>query len=62
MNNITTTATGKIMLAPMEGVVDGLMRELLSSINCFDLCITIAKVNVALFEDARITRHYPVVA
>jgi tRNA-dihydrouridine synthase C len=30
----------KLILAPMEGVIDSLMRELLTSINDYDLCIT----------------------
>ncbi|GAA6205430.1 MULTISPECIES: tRNA-dihydrouridine synthase [Thalassotalea] len=30
----------KVTLAPMEGVADELMRNLLCSINCYDLCIT----------------------
>jgi len=30
----------QITLAPMEGVADALMRDLLTSINCYDLCIT----------------------
>jgi len=30
----------QIILAPMEGVLDALMRELLTSLNPFDLCIT----------------------
>lgn len=30
----------KLILAPMEGVIDSLMRELLTSINQYDLCIT----------------------
>ncbi|MDO6445770.1 tRNA-dihydrouridine synthase [Colwellia sp. 1_MG-2023] len=30
----------KVILAPMEGVADELMRNLLCSINCYDLCIT----------------------
>ena len=30
----------KVILAPMEGVADGLMREMLTAINCYDLCIT----------------------
>jgi len=30
----------QLILAPMEGVLDHLMRELLTSINPFDLCIT----------------------
>ena len=29
-----------VVLAPMEGVVDALMRDLLTSLNCYDLCIT----------------------
>lgn len=29
-----------VTLAPMEGVADVLMRNLLTSINCYDLCIT----------------------
>lgn len=35
-----TTQVNKIILAPMEGVVDALMRKLLCSINHYDLCIT----------------------
>ncbi|MBO9491486.1 tRNA-dihydrouridine synthase [Endozoicomonas sp. G2_1] len=34
------TQVKKIVLAPMEGVVDRLMRELLTSINDYDLCVT----------------------
>ena len=30
----------KIILAPMEGVADELMRELLTSLNHYDFCIT----------------------
>lgn len=30
----------KLVLAPMEGVADGIMREMLTSINCYDFCIT----------------------
>ena len=30
----------KVILAPMEGVMDPLMRNLLTEINHFDLCIT----------------------
>ena len=36
----TRAKANKVILAPMEGVADGLMRELLTSINCYDLCIT----------------------
>lgn len=35
-----TTRAKKLILAPMEGVVDALMRELLTSVNQYDLCIT----------------------
>lgn len=35
-----TTNVKKLILAPMEGVVDALMRELLTSVNSYDLCIT----------------------
>ena len=35
-----TTQAKQLILAPMEGVVDALMRDLLTSINQFDLCIT----------------------
>ncbi|MGJ8693271.1 MAG: tRNA-dihydrouridine synthase [Thalassotalea sp.] len=35
-----TTQVKSIILAPMEGVVDVLMRKLLCSINQYDLCIT----------------------
>ncbi len=35
-----STSVKKIILAPMEGVVDALMRDLLTQINHFDLCIT----------------------
>jgi len=34
------TQVNKIILAPMEGVADALMRKLLTDINHFDLCIT----------------------
>lgn len=34
------TFKNKIILAPMEGVLDALMRDLLTSINPYDLCIT----------------------
>ncbi|GHE84954.1 tRNA-dihydrouridine synthase [Thalassotalea profundi] len=30
----------KLVLAPMEGVADAIMREMLTSINCYDFCIT----------------------
>ncbi len=30
----------RILLAPMEGVLDALVRELLTDINEYDLCIT----------------------
>ena len=29
-----------ILLAPMEGVMDALMRDLITGINCYDLCMT----------------------
>jgi len=35
-----TTQADQVILAPMEGVVDALMRDLLTSINQFDLCVT----------------------
>ena len=35
-----TIKAKKLILAPMEGVIDALMRELLTSINNYDLCIT----------------------
>lgn len=35
-----TKQVKKLILAPMEGVIDVLMRELLTSINQYDLCIT----------------------
>lgn len=34
------TQVNKVILAPMEGVVDALMRDLLTNINAIDLCIT----------------------
>lgn len=39
-NNQQTPLASRITLAPMEGVADVLMRELLTSINQYDLCIT----------------------
>lgn len=30
----------RVILAPMEGVLDSLVRELLSEVNDYDLCIT----------------------
>ena len=41
--DLTTTAApaaGRLILAPMEGVLDPLMRQLLTEINPYDLCIT----------------------
>lgn len=37
---LTTGANMRIILAPMEGVVDHLMRDMLTRIGGFDLCIT----------------------
>jgi len=34
------TQENLVLLAPMEGVVDGLMRAILTSINHYDMCIT----------------------
>lgn len=36
----STPPTGRLILAPMEGVLDPLMRGLLSQINPYDLCVT----------------------
>ena len=36
----TAPSVGRLILAPMEGVLDPLMRELLSQINPYDLCVT----------------------
>ena len=30
----------RVLLAPMEGVLDSLVRELLTEVNDYDLCIT----------------------
>lgn len=32
-------SVNKVVLAPMEGVADATMREILTSINCYDFCI-----------------------
>ncbi|MGL5007766.1 MAG: tRNA dihydrouridine(16) synthase DusC [Plesiomonas sp.] len=32
--------TGRVILAPMEGVLDPLLRDLLTRINAYDLCVT----------------------
>jgi tRNA-dihydrouridine synthase len=32
--------TGRIILAPMEGVLDPLLREILTAVNHYDLCVT----------------------
>ena len=40
MNDQDEKSTGQLLLAPMEGVVDALMRDVLCSVNCFDLCVT----------------------
>ena len=37
---IAQPPVGRLILAPMEGVLDPLMRELLSQINPYDLCVT----------------------
>ncbi len=36
----TPISTGRLILAPMDGVLDPLMRGLLSQINPYDLCVT----------------------
>lgn len=36
----STPPTGRLILAPMDGVLDPLMRGLLSQINPYDLCVT----------------------
>lgn len=33
-------AVGRVILAPMEGVLDPLLRDLLTRINAYDLCVT----------------------
>lgn len=40
MPNNPVSTQGQVILAPMEGVVDALMRQLLTDINHYDLCIT----------------------
>jgi tRNA-dihydrouridine synthase len=30
----------RVLLAPMEGVLDSLVRELLTEVNDYDLCVT----------------------
>ena len=37
---VAEAPVGRLILAPMEGVLDPLMRELLSQINPYDLCVT----------------------
>jgi tRNA-dihydrouridine synthase len=41
LNSLSTTAPqGRIILAPMEGVLDSLLREILTAVNHYDLCVT----------------------
>jgi tRNA-dihydrouridine synthase C len=34
------STSGRIILAPMEGVLDSLLREILTAVNHYDLCVT----------------------
>lgn len=41
LDSLSTTAPqGRIILAPMEGVLDSLLREILTAVNHYDLCVT----------------------
>ncbi len=35
-----TVSPGRVILAPMEGVLDPLLREILTAVNHYDLCVT----------------------
>ena len=35
-----SSGSGRIILAPMEGVLDPLLREILTAVNHYDLCVT----------------------
>ena len=35
-----TVSPGRVILAPMEGVLDSLLREILTAVNHYDLCVT----------------------
>ncbi len=51
---------GRVILAPMEGVLDPLMRELLSAINPYDLCVTeFVRVTDRLHPDRTFLRLAP---
>lgn len=50
----------KIYLAPMEGVVDSIMRELLTSIGGFDYCVTeFLRITNSLYPNYVFLRHCP---
>jgi tRNA-dihydrouridine synthase C len=54
------TQDKKIILAPMEGVLDPLMRNLLTSINTYDLCISeFVRVISALLPEQVYYRMFP---
>lgn len=41
LNSLSSTASQhRIILAPMEGVLDSLLREILTTVNHYDLCVT----------------------
>ncbi len=37
---LSSSGSGRIILAPMEGVLDPLLREILTAVNHYDLCVT----------------------
>ena len=50
----------RILLAPMEGVVDALMRDTLSAIGGIDICVTeFIRVNDHIFSDKVFYKHCP---
>ena len=53
-------SSGKIFLAPMEGVVDHIMRDLLTAVGDYDLCVTeFIRVTNQLYKPALFHRFCP---
>ncbi|HVK62717.1 MAG TPA: tRNA-dihydrouridine synthase, partial [Bdellovibrionales bacterium] len=56
-------ASDRIVLAPMEGVVDAMMRDVLTSVGGVDLCVTeFIRVTDRLLPDSEFRKDWPEIA
>ncbi|GAB3956011.1 hypothetical protein GCM10029976_100000 [Kribbella albertanoniae] len=49
----------RVLLAPMEGVLDSLVRELLTEVNDYDLCITSCPRGGSTAAGKSLSSHLP---